>query len=652
MTNGALPVMIGRLRRQSGCTLTDAQLLEDFVTRRDEKAFEVLVWRHGAMVLGVCRRVLRDAHEAEDAFQATFLVFARKAGSVGKREAVGGWLCKVAYRVALRVRARAARRGACAEPAEDLPARETDDHLWRDLRSVLDEEIDRLPEKYRVPFVLCYLEGHTNEEAAAQLGCPKGTILSRLARGRERLRSRLTRRGVALSTAWLVAALSQKATAALPPALVSPTVEAATLFAAGKAVSGLVSASVAALTEGVLHTMLLTKLKVAAVALLALTVLGMGVVSYPAPAGPPEPTRGQDARRGEERKPDERPAPPDRGGREGRRGPTFSGNITAISDDGKSLSVESGRRGEEAKKFDFTINDKTVVEFGGVLKELGLKLKVGDSASVWLKDGSKDVERVEAFRTPHLAGKIRAVAGDGKSLTVEVPSQARGEGPKQIEIKITDKTKFGAARGEDDGKPKVGYTAQVWLQEGSNDTAAAVQSSPPRPDLGGVVTAVSADGKVLTVESKGRSGEPIKTEVKLTETTKVEFPGVEKAEEKKLGAGYGVRVWLREGSDEAVVVHAVTPQALIQQRTPDLTGTVASLSADGKVLTVEHGGRGEEPKKTEIKLTDKTSVVFVRIEKEEERKLAAGYHVTVWLQEGSKDTAAVVQATKPAERGR
>ncbi len=202
MADGQLNTVIGQLRRrlgrQSGCTLTDGQLLDDFVTRGDEAAFEVIVWRHGAMVFNLCKRLLHDGHEAEDAFQAAFLVFARKAGSIGKGESVGSWLYKVAYRVALRARAKAARRNIPTEATDEVPAREEpDDVVWRDLRPVLDEEIDRLPEKYRVPFVLCYLEGHTNEEAAEQLGCPKGTVLSRLSRGRERLRSRLALAGLA-----------------------------------------------------------------------------------------------------------------------------------------------------------------------------------------------------------------------------------------------------------------------------------------------------------------------------------------------------------------------------------------------------------------------------------------------------------------------
>ena len=198
--------------RRDGVALSDAQLLADFVTDRDEKGFEVLVWRHGAMVLSLCRRVLGDVHDAEDAFQATFLVFARKAASIGRGESVGGWLYKVAYRVALRARATTARRRGQEEPIDDLPGLTPDDDLiWRDLRPVLDEEIDRLPVKYRVPFVLCYLEGRTNEEAAEEIGCPKGTILSRLSRGREQLRSRLARRGLTLSVGCLVTALSENA---------------------------------------------------------------------------------------------------------------------------------------------------------------------------------------------------------------------------------------------------------------------------------------------------------------------------------------------------------------------------------------------------------------------------------------------------------
>src|SRR5206468_3701071 len=176
------------------------------------------------------------------------------------------------------VRSGTAKRASQEEAAGELPAPESvDELLWRDLRPVLDEEIERLPEKYRVPFVLCYLEGHTNEEAAEQLGCPKGTILSRLARGRERLRSRLVQRGLTFSVAALATALSQNASsAAVPATLVSSTVKAAIPFAAGKAVTGLASAGVIALSEGVLRTMFIAKLKMFTAGLAALAILGLG----------------------------------------------------------------------------------------------------------------------------------------------------------------------------------------------------------------------------------------------------------------------------------------------------------------------------------------------------------------------------------------
>jgi RNA polymerase sigma factor (sigma-70 family) len=213
--------------------LTDAQLLNRFLSKRDEAAFELLVWRHGPMVLRVCRRILRDAHAAEDAFQATFLTLACKAGSIGKQEAVSSWLYKVAYRVALRAQAGASRRITLERPLVDCLAgastEPSDEAAWRELGPLLDAEVRRLPEKYRAAFILCYLEGKTNEEAAKELGCPKGTILSRLARARERLRKRLNQRGLAMSGAVFPLLVDPKgwSLAADSPALVESTVRLA-----------------------------------------------------------------------------------------------------------------------------------------------------------------------------------------------------------------------------------------------------------------------------------------------------------------------------------------------------------------------------------------------------------------------------------------
>jgi RNA polymerase sigma factor (sigma-70 family) len=174
---------------------SDAELLARFVRAGDQSAFAALVRRHGPMVLGVCRRVLSHAQDAEDAFQATFLVLVRKAGTLGRPELLGNWLYGVAYRTARKARADAARRAGPERQSEPMSTADpVHEAAWRELRARLDEEINRLPDKYRLPVVLCYLEGKTNEEAARLLGWPTGSMSARLSRGRELLRERLTGR--------------------------------------------------------------------------------------------------------------------------------------------------------------------------------------------------------------------------------------------------------------------------------------------------------------------------------------------------------------------------------------------------------------------------------------------------------------------------
>src|SRR5437899_2630922 len=211
----------------------DGLLLHRFATVREEAAFAALVQRHGSMVLGVCRRVLRHHQDAEDAFQATFLVLAKRAGAVGRPEHLANWLYGVALRTALEAKTRRARRlfkekqavnAASVEPGADA--------AWAEVRQVLDDEIGRLPTRYRLPFVLCYLEGKTNDEAARLLGCPPGTVYSRLAWARDRLRHRLGGRGLALSAGGFVTLLSHDAcSAAVPSPLAAATVKAALAFA-------------------------------------------------------------------------------------------------------------------------------------------------------------------------------------------------------------------------------------------------------------------------------------------------------------------------------------------------------------------------------------------------------------------------------------
>jgi RNA polymerase sigma factor (sigma-70 family) len=262
-------------------------LLEQFAARRDEGAFTALVDRHGPMVLGVCRRVLRQEQDAEDAFQATFLVLARNAGSRAWRVSVGPWLYAVALRVALKARTLAARRRTRhTEMVDEVAAEPAVESPWHDWRPMLDEELNRLPAKYRAPLVLCYLEGKSNAEAAQLLGRPVGTVWYQLARGREMLRDRLSRRGVGLSAVALAAVITQNATAAVPGALLAVTTQASLAGAGPAGVAGIVAPPIATLVNEVLHDMLLTKLKRAVAMVLALCVAGLGAGAVVSLAGP------------------------------------------------------------------------------------------------------------------------------------------------------------------------------------------------------------------------------------------------------------------------------------------------------------------------------------------------------------------------------
>jgi cobalt-zinc-cadmium efflux system membrane fusion protein len=259
---------------RASCTLPDHELVRRFLSHQDETAFAVLVERHGPLVLGVCRRLLRGTEDAEDAFQATFLVLVRKAGSITKRESVGSWLNGVACRVALKARSQAARRRAVERELRDLRAAAPHGRVGSDFGPALDEELSRLPDRYRIPLVLCYLEGKSTEEAARQIGCPRGTVLSRMARGREQLRRRLVQRGLA-APAVLTLAIpwEESAPTAVPPALAQSTIQAARAFIAGEAIGRSISAHAAALAKGAMHTMLLTKLWNGAAVLLTASVL-------------------------------------------------------------------------------------------------------------------------------------------------------------------------------------------------------------------------------------------------------------------------------------------------------------------------------------------------------------------------------------------
>jgi RNA polymerase sigma factor (sigma-70 family) len=282
--------------------LPDGQLLQQFLTRHEEAAFAALVRRHGPLVWGVCRRVLRCEQDAEDAFQATFLTLARQAAAVGRRGSVGGWLYRVAFHTAVKAKARRAarqRHESCCEvrPVPDPLAEFT----GRDLLAALDEELQRLPERYRLPLVFCYLEGRTRDEAAGQLGWPLGTLKRRLEEGRARLRSRLARRGLALPGLLLAAGLAQGAgSATVPAALSGATVRTVLRAATG---AGGAPAAVADLARGTVAGLSLSRLRAGAALLVAAAALAFGAGLW---------TRASRAEKPAAEAADQAQAPPDR----------------------------------------------------------------------------------------------------------------------------------------------------------------------------------------------------------------------------------------------------------------------------------------------------------------------------------------------------
>jgi RNA polymerase sigma factor (sigma-70 family) len=272
--------------RQAGDP-SDAGLLARFATSRDESAFAELVQRHGPMVLGVCRRILRDEHAAEDAFQASFLVLARKAAALDRQRPLGSWLYTVARNLALEHRSAAvSRRAREKEAAAMATLVSADETAWREVCDILDAELGCLPEKYRAPLVLCHLQGMTHEAAARELGWPAGSMAKRLTRGQELLRARLMRRGVTLSAAGLAALMQENASAAVTAATACQISRAAALYAAGEATADLVSTQASALAAHALRALSPARWQLAAALALTAGFLGAGTAIFHQPAKP------------------------------------------------------------------------------------------------------------------------------------------------------------------------------------------------------------------------------------------------------------------------------------------------------------------------------------------------------------------------------
>jgi RNA polymerase sigma factor (sigma-70 family) len=643
------------LREEAG--LSDGELLECFLEHKEEIALEALVRRHGPMELGVCRRVLGHAQDAEDAFQATFLVLVKKAGSIWPRGQVGNWLYGVAYRTALKAKAMHARRRTREKQVMDthVPKAEPTE-IWHDLQPLLDEELNRLADKYRVPVVLCDLEGKSRRQAAHQLGWPEGTLSTRLTRARQLLAQRLTRRGIALSGGALAVILSQNAvSAAVPLALVGTTVKAATLVAAGSVAGGVLSTQVAALMEGVLQAMFLTKLKNSLLVVLVVGLLGTGVGLFgvrgwnqpTAAAGPLVAWNLADevtyfTLAGERRE-------------EERTAPVHAGKVASVAQDGKSFTLEvpSKERGEEPKKVEIKLTDKTEVTFSGV--GVGdAKITEGYLAQVWTSDEAKTTPTKVHFlgkesmrRTPDTAGKITSVSKDGTTLTIEQASRTRGEPGQPIDIKITVSTTQHYSFVPKGGtKPTEGYEAAIWLEKGSKTNAAEIHfrggegpergRAATRPDKYGKVVAVSKEGKVIAFEvpPQERGQEPGRVEIKLDDKTSTGYLNVGPNGDRPT-EGYFAQIWLVEGSKDTAA--NVIFQAVPKERQQNLLGKVVAVAKDGKGITLEVLSRDADAKK-EIKITEQTRIVFQGVPVNGAR-LTEGYRAQVLLEENSTDTA-------------
>ncbi len=297
---------VGRHHREG----TDRQLLDDFSTRRDEVAFATLIARHGPMVLRVCRRVLGHEQDAEDAFQATFLVLANNLRSIRKRESLADWLHGVAYRTAMKVKRGAARRRNHESRLRSVTPEAVMSPRWDEVQAVLDEEIRGLPEPFRAAFTLCVLEDKSGPQAAAELGCKEGTVSSRLTRARQHLRKRLARRGIQLSVLLATVSVAESTgKAAVRPALVGATVRFGLLVAVGLPAAAVIPSHIAQLATGVTRAMFLTKIKIATAVLLALALVATTACVL-AHQTPPVGDRPPGSRNSEVDNQDQKPADP------------------------------------------------------------------------------------------------------------------------------------------------------------------------------------------------------------------------------------------------------------------------------------------------------------------------------------------------------
>ncbi|HKB39834.1 MAG TPA: sigma-70 family RNA polymerase sigma factor [Gemmataceae bacterium] len=606
--------ILQHLRRQTlsedSARLGDGQLLHCFIAHRDDAAFEALVRRHGPMVLGVCRRILCDPHDADDAFQATFLVLVRKAASVSPPERVGNWLYGVACQTARKARVLADRRRVRERQVSEMPepAAVTPDP-WDELRPLLDQEVSRLPEKYRLPIVLCDLEGRSGREAARQLGWPEGTVSGRLCRARALLAKRLTRRGVGLSGGALGVLLSGNAARArVPTPLIEATVKAARLFVTGTAEAmSVLPAKVITLTEGVLRAMQLSRLKLTAVLLLLGTLVGLGGGAFAQRTPAPRPGGDAPAARVAQRERERGPAKPE-----------VRGIVKSVDSAAGTITVTgaAGREEPTEKTYPLAKNVEVGVGSGdrrGVLKEIKLAdLAPGAFVSLALSADGKTVESILASG-PQVRGVLKSVDAGKNMITIALSPTRREETGEEKTYSVDAAAEIGL----DDGRGRRFSVKEAKLADLPTDSVVTVWLSVDQkhaqgiiaegPNLYGVVKAVDAAKNTLTLTTRSRGGD---AEEKTLDVAKNAIT--------LLDDGRGRRFSLKEGKLADVPAGAqvflkLTPDqkfiTMLRAEGPSVGGRIKALDPKAGTITVDvQVARGENPEEKTFTLAKNVRV--------------------------------------------
>jgi RNA polymerase sigma factor (sigma-70 family) len=600
MTTGhwttALEQLRHRLFPRAVAETPDGQLLDSFVTQGDQVAFEALVRRHGPMVLGVCQRVLRQAEDAEDAFQAAFLVLARKAGSVRPREQVGNWLYGVAYRTALKSRTAAARRRARERQVRLMTEEAVPPvRVECDWQPLLDQELHRLPARFRAAVVLCDLEGKSRKEVAQELGVPEGTLSAHLARARRLLAKRLTRQGVVLAAGGVAVLFAENAApAAVPSSLVISTVQAAAFGAAGEAAAaGVISGQVATLTEGVLRAMFLSKLQLAIVALFVVAVAGggLGFLTHQAladkPAADANPVKKPEA--DPNAKPVKKPEAD---------APLLGGIIKAVDLKQKTLTLAiPNKEKKETTDRTFTFAADFKVLLASDKKEAPAAGKLDDlseGASAHLKLSADQKTVVEAvLQAPSLRGVVKAIDPAKNTLTV-LAGDKKQAAEQTLTLAPDVKVQLPADKKEKEAPPE-GKLADV--KEGSPvvlklsfDKKTVRSIAVEGKSIQGGVKKVDATNNTITIEVK-EDGQAVEKTFTLAADASIFVPEGKKGEEAKLadlteGAGVSLKLAL---DGKTVVVVSTTGS--------NVGGTLKGVDVGGNTITVtvkEDGGPADK----------------------------------------------------------